>query len=912
MTAQWQPGTTYIPGSIVVPTSTAAPGITALLNPSFASGNTTGWTANGGSPTWTASGGGYNGNKVTVVGGGIGTLRNNAVSPVSPGQTISAQAMARLTNAGGVDDLAAELALYWTDASHAFISQVEGANIHGVGGSWKQITVSGVAPANAAFVQLVLGANTGSHGGNIDFSNCTWNSNYNGPPAGLVYKATQAAPGKSAATEPVWPGNTTTPVTDNQVTWQGVIATQLVWTASAINKSGGTEPTWPTQPGGTVHDGTIDWEATVPVVTDPNCPHSKIVQIAASKVYAADNDIIRYSATVNPLDWSSPNDAGYLPYGLQTYGDNPAAAMGLYRSNLTIFSASGFQMWQVDEDPANTALMDALPIASTNNRALTPVANDLLFLSSKGVRSVGVSASGVNLQSGDVGMPIDPMVQQALALAAGNPDVRIMSTFVPADAQYWISFSNYPMVDITITGDMPDAQVGTPVAGAYHISGGTPPYVVTLNSGSLPPGIVLNSDGSYFGTYSVTGSYAWQIKVVDSIGTIALKGDGANVGTMTIAGDLGNGRSGFPVNYTYTSTGGAGAVTFSINAGALPTGLSISASGTVTGTRSAQGTFNFTVRASDVFGNHADLPDTSITSAPWAWTFVAQTALPRQASRLAPAYADSVTGLVVATDDASGGVFISSDGGHTWQAKATGFSVGDSVYCAGASKGSLIAFSSIGNGAKRSTDLGANWSTIGIGSVENAIYSPDAIFVFSPSLVKYSADGGATFVDCSGVPSGMNVGDSVMAFGGLYIAEWNTWVAPGQNTIYESVGLLPDIWTQVASGLARVGICAYSPTLDVAVITGSTGIYYRTRTGSWSLSVGPTATGGVCWVPSLQIFMAYGSGTSLYTSPDGINWTSQTAVGMSNGGYMIWSPVAGEILVTPNNVSPFNPYLSDI
>jgi len=52
-------------------------------------------------------------------------------------------------------------------------------------------------------------------------------------------------------------------------------------------------------------------------------------------------------------------------------------------------------------------------------------------------------------------------------------------------------------------------------------------------------------------------------------------------------------------NQTFTSTGGAGASTFDISAGALPAGLTLNGSGALTGTPTAAGTFNFTVRATD-------------------------------------------------------------------------------------------------------------------------------------------------------------------------------------------------------------------------------------------------------------------------------------------------------------------------
>src|SRR5690606_510990 len=114
-----------------------------------------------------------------------------------------------------------------------------------------------------------------------------------------------------------------------------------------------------------VSDGIIAWECVVRNVTDERCPNTKVVLIAASKIFAVDEDIVAFSATVNPLDWSTQGDAGYLPTGLRQYGANPMTALGLYRGNLVAWNSQGMQIWQVDEDPARMQLLDALPIGST-------------------------------------------------------------------------------------------------------------------------------------------------------------------------------------------------------------------------------------------------------------------------------------------------------------------------------------------------------------------------------------------------------------------------------------------------------------------------------------------------------------------------------------------------------------------
>jgi hypothetical protein len=446
---QWQAGTTYVPGACVVPTHTTAQQVVQPTNPGFETGDLTGWTTQGSLTFIVQAGPAYQGTYSCKASGvGTGDLINTAQSPVSPGQSVSGQCFVVIDNVGGADDTSSSCQLLWFRSDGSYIDKTLGNPIQGKGGFWEACSVSGIAPANAAFVSIGVECNPGTHGSILNFDNFSISVVFNAPPAGLVYQATQASPGKSGSTEPNWPGVAGVPITDNQVTWDGIIATQIQWTAIPINLTGTTEPTWPTEPGASVNDNGIDWVAYAFNIQDANCPNTKVVQIAASKIYAADDDIVRYSATANPLDWSSTNDAGYLPFGLQTYGSNPAAAMGLYRSNLVIFSAEGFQMWQVNEDPSVTALISALPIASTWNDAMSPLTNDLLFLSKVGVRSLGMAASADGLESGDIGMPIDPLVKSFLAAATAD-GTPVMSTYVPEYSQYWLIFPDQNLTDPT-------------------------------------------------------------------------------------------------------------------------------------------------------------------------------------------------------------------------------------------------------------------------------------------------------------------------------------------------------------------------------------------------------------------------------------------------------------------------------
>jgi hypothetical protein len=443
MTAKWQPAYTYVPGSRVTPRTTTATQNSTLTNPDFEDG-LTGWTSDGSS--WSAvTDSPYSGTKCAqYLSDGGGALLNDAWIDVTPGDSITASAKYKPIHSSDSGN-EGHIGVYFFTADKQYIGAT--GNVAGSwygspgqkGGSYRDIHISISVPPSAKFAKIALWGSRydGAGTGYFDAVALTVSRTHIVTP-GLVFRATQAAPGKSGTSEPTWPDIVGVEVTDNEVTWEGVIATRLTWEAVPLLKSGGTEPTWPTENGGVVHDGSIDWVAASAQITDPKCPNSKVVAIMASKIFAADRDIVRFSATVNPLDWSSKQDAGYLPTGLQQSNSNDMAVLAPYRSNLTAFNASSFQNWQVDPDPAAMALLDQMEgIGSTYQHAAQPVGNDLLYLSQLGVRSVTVAAGADSLKAGDVGMPVDALVQPAMKADATTLGPR--ATYYPSAGQYWLA-----------------------------------------------------------------------------------------------------------------------------------------------------------------------------------------------------------------------------------------------------------------------------------------------------------------------------------------------------------------------------------------------------------------------------------------------------------------------------------------
>ena len=425
----WSPGTLYLPGSLVIP-STSGPSVsTGIVNPGFESGDT-GWTKGAG---WLINtNDAFSGTQsAEYLATGTADIINDTKHPIGPGVSVTVSCMVQ---SGGAVSSNGIVSLSWYDVGNSLILTSFGSLAKGSDGVWTKSILTAVSPPTTASVSVGAAAN--STGLAVYVDNFQWDYITSSTVNTLIYKAVQAVAGLSGSSEPTWPLTVGLQVVDNAVTWEAVALGTVTWEASSVLTSGATEPTWPEEAGAFISDNNISWECVPLRITDPDCPHSKVVAIAASKVFAGDSDIVRFCATLNARDWSSQADAGFIPTGLQQKSQVGVNAMGVYRGNLVVWSASTFQTWQVDPDPAAMALLDAMEgIGSIHQQAVQPVSDDLFFLSALGVRTVSIAAGSNNLASGDAGVPIDTLVQ-----AEVTNDVEPISTYYPGAGQYWLAF----------------------------------------------------------------------------------------------------------------------------------------------------------------------------------------------------------------------------------------------------------------------------------------------------------------------------------------------------------------------------------------------------------------------------------------------------------------------------------------
>lgn len=151
---------------------------------------------------------------------------------------------------------------------------------------------------------------------------------------------------------------------------------------------------------------------------------------------------------------------------------------------------------------------------------------------------------------------------------------------------------------------LPTGVVGQAYSYQFKVNGGNPPYTYTVSSGGLPPGLTLGSSGLLTGTPTQSGSWSFYIEASYQFGgsppVYSQRQFTLNViiGLAVQNTSLPNGTRGVAYSAQLTASGG-GTQTWSVTAGALPTGLALASSGAITGVPTTIGTSSFTAKVTD-------------------------------------------------------------------------------------------------------------------------------------------------------------------------------------------------------------------------------------------------------------------------------------------------------------------------
>ncbi|GEN13525.1 Putative Ig domain-containing protein [Myxococcus fulvus] len=162
---------------------------------------------------------------------------------------------------------------------------------------------------------------------------------------------------------------------------------------------------------------------------------------------------------------------------------------------------------------------------------------------------------------------------------------------------------------LSLSGTLVDGYAGTSYSSALTAAGGRAPFTWSIASGALPSGLTLSPDnGLVTGTLGTSAASATvTLRVTDAASRSATQQATLSIYALpSVTTDLlPPATLGQPYSTQLAASGGKAPFTWSIATGALPSGLSLSASGVISGTTNASPT-TFTARATDANGRFAD------------------------------------------------------------------------------------------------------------------------------------------------------------------------------------------------------------------------------------------------------------------------------------------------------------------
>jgi kumamolisin len=445
-----------------------------------------------------------------------------------------------------------------------------------------------------------------------------------------------STPGSGAAGDETGPLQVENPASDPNVTGvggtsltlnsNGSESTEVVWNNGSGAPGGGTSiyfsrPSWQTGTG--VPSGSYRLVPDIACPADPN--YGAAVILNGSQV--------QYGGT----SWSSPTWAGFCALLNQYRANAGLAALGQFQPYIyPLIGTSNFR--DITSGSNATANSNGLYSATTGYdeatgigvpniqllaQTLTPVAPSITSSAPPG-GTVGTAYSFTYTASGSptptfsvsAGNLPTNLTLSSTGVLSGTPTtggvftgtVTASNNINPAATQnFSITITQAP----AITDGPPPSS--TTINTAYtnyftYTATGYPAPTFSVSSGSLPTGMSLDSaSGIISGTPNATGVFTGTVTAHNGIGSDATQNFTITVNqapAITSNPPPSSGTIDSAYSFTYTATGYP-APTFSVTSGSLPGGLSLSSSGTISGTPDVAGVFTGTITATNGVGTVA-------------------------------------------------------------------------------------------------------------------------------------------------------------------------------------------------------------------------------------------------------------------------------------------------------------------
>lgn len=331
-----------------------------------------------------------------------------------------------------------------------------------------------------------------------------------------------------------------------------------------------------------------------------------------------------YSQTAPAAGGSAPYayalTAGALPAGLSLNSSTGAitgtpTAGGTFNFTVTATDSNGYTGAQPYSLTVSAATITVTPTSMPGATVSVPYSQSMSTSGGTAPYTYAMTAGAL-----PAGLSLSPTgVLSGMPTAGGTFNFTITSTDSSTGTGHYTGSRTYaltvgaPTMGIAPASGALNGAAGTVYSRAFAASGGTGPYTyaLTVNSGTLPTGLNWNAaTATLSGTPTTAGTVNFTVTATDSSTGAGAPYAVSGAYTLTIAAPsvsvspatLPNPSIATAYSQSVTAANGTAPYTYAITAGALPTGLTLSSGGVLSGMPTAGGTFNFTITATDA--NH--------------------------------------------------------------------------------------------------------------------------------------------------------------------------------------------------------------------------------------------------------------------------------------------------------------------
>jgi hypothetical protein len=168
-----------------------------------------------------------------------------------------------------------------------------------------------------------------------------------------------------------------------------------------------------------------------------------------SKMYVLAESLMNYSKVNDATKWNSDNDTGAGYENIQNHaaGSETLTGIAVFQGNIAVFSPKSIQLWHVEADDDNNALLQTLKRTGTRSPGSIQSFGDIdVFYLDNGVRSLRSRDQTQLVSVNDVGTLVDTLVQTWLASMTAAEIALIRSIIEPEDGRYWLAINDRILV----------------------------------------------------------------------------------------------------------------------------------------------------------------------------------------------------------------------------------------------------------------------------------------------------------------------------------------------------------------------------------------------------------------------------------------------------------------------------------